>query len=141
MEEALSIYPFRPEEKALIRFYSNGDFQFLGSGTLIIRVILNILKNALYSIAAANRGTIKLWLEDYKLIIEDTARGISTEALPHIFDKFFTKDMTHGTGIGLAFCKMCMEEHGGDIRCESEQGHYARFIISFPPFDLLSNKE
>ncbi len=141
VEEALGIYPFHPEEKALIHFSREGDFQFLGSNTLIIRVILNIIKNALYSIASVNRGRLKIGLEDNRLIIEDTARGISAEVLPYIFDKFYTKKTSHGTGIGLAFCKMCIAEHGGEILCESEEGCYARFIVNFPALDLANNKE
>ena len=136
IEEALAIYPFTAQERSLIHWSCDTDFQFLGSKVLIIQVLLNILKNAVYSIAAARRGEIKLWVENgvegNRLYIEDTARGISPDAIPHIFDKFFTKDTEHGTGIGLAFCKMCMQEHGGDIDCESEQGVYARFILTFP---------
>jgi PAS domain S-box-containing protein len=136
VEEALAIYPFTAQERSLIHWSCDIDFQFLGSKVLIIQVLLNILKNAVYSIAAARRGEIKLWVENglerNRLYIEDTARGISPDAIPHIFDKFFTKDTDHGTGIGLAFCKMCMQEHGGDIDCESEEGVYARFILTFP---------
>ncbi len=136
VEEALAIYPFTAQERNLIHWSCDIDFQFLGSKVLIIQVLLNILKNAVYAIAAARRGEIKLWVENgiesNRLYIEDTARGISPDAIPHIFDKFFTKDTEHDTGIGLAFCKMCMQEHGGDIDCESEQGVYARFILTFP---------
>jgi PAS domain S-box-containing protein len=136
IDDALSTYPFADEEKKCVHWNNDVDFEFQGSGILIVQILFNLFKNALYSIAAAHRGEITLWVEKgekyNKLYVEDTARGIEKAALAHIFDKFFTKDTNHGTGIGLAFCKMCMQEHGGDIRCESEYGKYARFILAFP---------
>jgi signal transduction histidine kinase len=136
VESALETYPFRDEERKLIHWSNDKDFQFLGVDTLITQVLFNLFKNALYAIASARRGEIRLWVEygvEYnKFYVEDTARGIEKDIIDHIFDQFFTKDTAHGTGIGLAFCKMCMKEHGGDIECESEYGKYARFTLMFP---------
>jgi len=51
--------------------------------------------------------------------------------LPKIFTHFSTT-RKGGSGMGLAFCKMVMQEYGGDITCESELGKYTRFILTFP---------
>ena len=39
----------------------------------------------------------------------------------------------HITGIGLAFCRMAMDEMGGTIECESEVGKYTMITLTFPP--------
>jgi signal transduction histidine kinase len=53
-----------------------------------------------------------------------------SEVLKHIFDRFFTRTH-HGSGIGLTFCKMAMEAFGGDITCESVEGDYTLFVLTF----------
>jgi len=77
------------------------------------------------------RITLKKGEKFNELIFEDTAKGISTDALPKLFTRFSTT-CRGGTGMGLAFCKMVMQEYGGDIICESELGKYTRFILTFP---------
>lgn len=137
---ALEAYPFTKEQRKLIHWYSSGvDFSFLGSANLIKQVLFNLFKNALYFITAARRGEIYLSLEvgnKYnRLCFKDTAQGIPDVDLPYVFDKFFTQNTRHGTGIGLAFCKMCMQEHGGDIECQSKYEEYTRFALLFPKLD------
>jgi len=63
--------------------------------------------------------------------VEDTGGGISAEALPRIFDPFYsTKEK--GTGLGLAFAQQVVQEHGGTIRCESEPGRGTLFVVRLP---------
>ena len=55
--------------------------------------------------------------------VSDTGYGISAEALPHIFDRYYQESGKHqasGTGIGLALVKNLML-HEGEIRAESMQ--------------------
>jgi len=51
--------------------------------------------------------------------------------LPKIFDRFFSSTH-HGSGIGLAFCKLVMQAYGGNITCQSQQGEFTEFVLSFP---------
>lgn len=56
--------------------------------------------------------------------VSDSGRGISPEALPHIFDKFYQEDSSHatkGNGLGLALVKRIIELCGGNIRAESDK--------------------
>ncbi len=145
IDDALNVYPFSRNERELITWDPEIDFVFSGSANLVIQVLFNLIKNALYIIKATGRGNIKIQLQRgetfNKLFFEDTAKGIQPESLSHIFDKFFTKDTAHGAGIGLAFCKMSMKKHGGDITCLSEYGKYTRFILAFPVLDLATDWE
>jgi two-component system CAI-1 autoinducer sensor kinase/phosphatase CqsS len=139
IQSALARYPFTSErERALIHVVPGADFQFKGSDILLIHVLFNLLKNALYYVAAAGKGEIFIWTEPNssgpnRLFFMDTGSGIPDSVLPRIFDRFFTSSSAgRGSGIGLSFCKMVMEAFGGDIRCESVHGEFTRFILSFP---------
>lgn len=65
------------------------------------------------------------------LYFKDTSTGIAPEVLPHIFESFYSKT-ARGTGVGLAFCKSTMREFGGDIVCESVEGEFTTFVLTFP---------
>jgi signal transduction histidine kinase len=63
--------------------------------------------------------------------VRDTGGGIPAEALPRIFDPFYsTKEK--GTGLGLAFAQQVFQEHGGSIACESRPGGGAVFTVRLP---------
>ena len=136
VDDMLAEYPFSETEAYIpIHWKHNQDFNFFGSKLLISHVLINILKNALYFILAANKGEITIWVdisraENY-LHIKDTGQGVKQEYLSKMFDKFFSQ-RKHGTGLGLAFCKSVMENIGGRIECASEEGKYTEFILAFP---------
>jgi signal transduction histidine kinase len=63
--------------------------------------------------------------------VRDTGAGIAPEALPRIFDAFYsTKEK--GTGLGLAFAQQVVQEHGGTIRCDSAPGAGTTFTVRLP---------
>lgn len=135
VEDALAQYPFQQGEKQLILWNKTDDFVVKGKAVLVKHVLFNLIKNALYYIAKAQKGNISIWLERgstyNRLYFKDTGPGIAKEILPHIFERFFTRTY-HGAGIGLTFCKAVMESLGGKITCESEEGAYTQFILIFP---------
>ena len=69
------------------------------------------------------------------VIIEDNGKGIPEEKTKEIFNAFFTTKPagTGNAGLGLAICyDIVVREHGGQIRVESDEGAFTRFIITFP---------
>jgi two-component system sensor histidine kinase BaeS len=56
------------------------------------------------------------------LEVADTGAGISAEALPHIFDRFYKSPDSRGTGLGLAIAKNLVVAHGGEISVRSAPG-------------------
>ncbi len=136
IDDAIKRYPFTSEKQSkLIAFEKSPDFIFEGEALVITHVISNLLKNALYYVEKSDKGgiTIKLKRDQRfnQIIFTDTGTGIAKDVLPHIFEHFFTKTL-NGTGIGLAFCKMVMQNLGGDMTCESVEGEFTKFTLSFP---------
>jgi signal transduction histidine kinase len=72
------------------------------------------------------------------IAVVDTGRGISSEFLPHVFERFrqaeTSSDRRHGgLGLGLAIASQLTQLHGGTIRAESEgPGRGARFVVRLP---------
>ncbi len=134
LAQAMARYPFKSvEEHSLVTW--QGDFMFIGSRLLMQHVLFNLLKNALYVIATAQKGEISIWTEKRDkfntLYFKDSAIGLSRQQFSRLFNHFYTTTYM-GTGLGLSFCKLVMNRFGGDIRCETQEGSYAQFILSFP---------
>lgn len=69
--------------------------------------------------------------------IENTGDGISPEALPFVFERFYKEDRsrglnTRGSGLGLHICKVLITLSGGQIKAESEEGKWCRFTFTLP---------
>ena len=86
-------------------------------------------------------GTINLSLVNdpnlVKIDIQDTGYGIPASDLPYIFDRFYRvrnngHDEVEGSGLGLAIVKSIVEQHGGQISVESEQGQGSCFTCILP---------
>jgi signal transduction histidine kinase len=104
------------------------------------RVLTNIWDNAV-KYADKERTTIQVTLSEQKqnllLEIADNGQGISAEAIPLVFDRFYRADpsrslATGGSGLGLAIAKQIIVEHDGEIRAESEEGRGTRIIVTLP---------
>ena len=105
---------------------------------LIKRVLINLLENAIKFTATGSAISLgaskkKEWMEVW---VEDEGRGIQPDVKDHIFEKFIsaptTSGRTQGLGLGLAFCKLAVEDHGGKIWVESEKSKGAKFIFTIP---------
>lgn len=137
---ALDHYAFISNQRNKISWNSKDmDFIFYGDKLLIVHILYNLLKNALYFIEKAKKGNIEIWLKKNikynELRFKDTGLGISRSDLSYIFDKFFTKNTHRGSGIGLSFCKMVMESINGKISCHSVEGEYTEFVLFFPKME------
>jgi len=102
------------------------------------RVFTNIIENAVKYMDKEN-GWIRLRVREasdaYAVDIEDNGQGISAEALPYIFDRFYRADParnpnTGGSGLGLAIAQHIIEEHHGTITAASELGAGTRITVT-----------
>jgi len=136
INNAIERYPFaNKNERKLFTQIEGESFDICAPKILFTHIIFNLLKNSLYYLQQSGQGTISITTirsirkEDGNTIIfEDTGPGI-----PKIFDRFFTTThSSQGTGIGLHFCKMVMEQIGGKIDCESKVSEFTKFTLTFP---------
>lgn len=144
VDTVLQRYPFASEkERQRVIWNHTIDFHFRGIELLMVHVLFNLIKNALYHIAKTGKGEIAIQLKTTPqgnvLTFTDTGAGIPAEVLPHIFTRFYSwaPDTNGlGAGIGLAFCRSVMQACGGSIRCESQLGEYTEFMLIFPTLSL-----
>jgi signal transduction histidine kinase len=107
-----------------------------GSRTALGQVISNVVVNAVQ--AAERRSDARVVLRsrmaDGQLVIEvdDNGDGIPPEALPRIFDPFFSLKEDGGTGLGLAISRRIAHEHGGELTAENLPDGGARFRLTLP---------
>ncbi|MEK6256343.1 MAG: ATP-binding protein, partial [Chloroflexota bacterium] len=106
---------------------------------MIMRVIINLLENAVKY--TPNEGEISANLKQkgnwVHVIIEDNGMGIPTDEHGLVFEKFHRVRGTSsggatGLGIGLAFCRLAVEGHGGQIWLESNNDKGSRFTFTLP---------
>jgi two-component system, CAI-1 autoinducer sensor kinase/phosphatase CqsS len=140
--EALERYPFGSQhERSRVSVGSCDDFQFSGSRLLLVHVLFNLIKNALFHTGRAGKGSIVLSVHSdeggQRVVCHDTGPGIPPDVLPHIFERFYSSatDYSTGLGVGLSFVRMALDRMGAAIICRSEFGEYTEFTIVFP--DLL----
>ncbi len=140
---ALNRYPFVGEyERNLICVDLDRDFVIHAPHIIVVHVLFNLLKNAIFYAQKAGDGGLTVTLatgprKPDSIIVEDSGTGIPPQNLRRIFERFYTTADTghHGSGIGLSFCKMAMEGLGGAIACDSKLGVYTRFTLTFPRID------
>ena len=129
VEKSIKEYILHVPELKNIKVDIIDNFQVKYSYNSLKHVIINLIKNA-YTHNGSN-VKIEVRAENNKLYCKDYGKGIEKEIIKKIFDKFFTHSKS-GTGIGLSFCKLVMEDIGGSIKCESVVGKYTNFILDFP---------
>lgn len=133
--EAIRRYPFQENERQLINLDLKHKFNFTGQDLLIIHVLFNLIKNALYSINKSLKGNIYISTSSNNkfniLQFKDTGEGIPKKIQTRVFNQYFTTS-THGKGIGLAFCELVMDNLGGEITVDSVENSYTIFNLYFP---------
>jgi len=103
------------------------------------QVLMNLILNA-HDATLQTGGVLTIRAENQgdfvSIEVHDTGCGIEPEHLSRIFDTFFTTKTSEGgksgSGLGLAFCKKVIEQHGGTISAESDSGQGSIFKINLP---------
>ena len=137
-QESVSRFPFNNQkERDLVSISITEDFDVEAPRLLIVHVLFNLIKNALYSVQKAGKGDICITAERRAqggcIKVHDTGMGIAPSVRAHIFERFYTTTPTiQSAGIGLSFCKLVMESIGGSIKCDSEEGEFTTFTLEFP---------
>jgi len=106
---------------------------------LIRRTIANLVNNAVKHSPSGGNILIKTFFKEkdnnFYIQVKDSGEGIPEEYLNRIFDKFVqveNRKAKMGHGLGLTFCKMAVEAHGGKIWAESELDKGSTFYFTIP---------
>ncbi len=105
----------------------------------ISQVLHNLLDNAIRHTLTGGEITVSAEniTRHIEIAVSDNGEGISSEDLPHIFERFYRVDKsrakaTGGNGLGLTIAKRLVEAHGGKMTVQSELGKGSRFAFSIP---------
>jgi signal transduction histidine kinase len=100
-----------------------------------IQVLNNLLKNAIQACGGIENAKITIQIKAYKqgfiLEISDTGCGMGADKLSKVFTPYFTTKSS-GSGIGLSIVKQIVENHGGQITCDSKEGQGSTFAVMVP---------
>ena len=108
--------------------------------SLITQVLMKLLDNAVRYSPERTTVTVTTALEAevVRVIVEDRGYGIPADSIDRIWEKFYRvardgqeKD-EESTGLGLAFVKEVVEQHGGSVSVESEVGKGSKFSFALP---------
>lgn len=113
----------------------NERLTILGDKNHLIRVLNNLVINAMQAIPSDRRGHIRVSLvrngETAVVQISDNGGGIPPEIRQRVFEPNFTTK-TSGSGLGLAICRKIIESHDGSIDFETRENEGTDFIIELP---------
>ncbi|WP_406069726.1 sensor histidine kinase [Micromonospora sp. NBC_01638] len=103
------------------------------------QLIGNLITNALRATPAGGRITLEAHHAQGTVVVRivDTGCGIASDALPHIFERFWRGDPargrhTGGSGLGLSIARQIITDHGGSIEVASQVGAGCTFTITLP---------
>ncbi|GEM48002.1 sensor histidine kinase [Deinococcus cellulosilyticus] len=105
---------------------------------ILRRIFANLISNAVKHTRTG--GLIEVVVRSsasaLELAVRDNGEGIPAQDIPNLFAAFEQSRLTmhsrFDTGMGLAFCRLAVEQHGGRIWVESERGKGARFYFTLP---------
>jgi two-component system phosphate regulon sensor histidine kinase PhoR len=109
-----------------------------GDEARIGQVVVNLVHNALKFGGEASDVTVRVRQADGQLVtsVEDHGIGVPKADQARIFERFYKVDRARvrggGTGLGLSIARHVLEQHGGRIWVESEEGAGATFSFSLP---------
>lgn len=134
---------FRPqaekESKSLRAEVEEGLPEIAIDAPLIRRVVANLVSNAIRHTTSDGNILVQARQSEgnVEVIVQDDGEGIRPEYQEKIFDKFVQAErkrahLRTGTGLGLTFCRMAVELHGGKISVESQEGKGSAFKFTLP---------
>jgi signal transduction histidine kinase len=132
-----SLRPLAESKNLQFTYTLEDNLIIRGNRDDLIRLFVNLIDNAIKytTTGVINLTAVKNQNGNQIITISDTGGGISSEHLPHIFDRFYRIDRSRssrGTGLGLAIVKDIVGAHQGTIEVTSEIGKGTIFIVQLP---------
>ena len=140
IEESVKALAPQAEKNKISLSHNAESVEISHDSARIKQVLTNLIKNAMIAVDS-ERGKIKVIMEEHpqeiQICVKDNGTGIPKEKQKDLFKKFYQVDTTltrerGGSGLGLAICKGIIDNHGGEIYVESEEGNGATFTFTIP---------
>lgn len=137
------------EEKSVtLQCQTGSDIYVEGDRSRLQQVIVNLLDNAIKYTHEGGHIEVRVRRESGTAFLEvsDNGAGIPTNALPHVFERFFRADKARsrnldGAGLGLAIVKSICIAHGAEIRASSQEGRGSRFTVELPALAVVAEMQ
>jgi two-component system sensor histidine kinase BaeS len=132
-KNVLSVKKIAEERNVKLNYPSDGSLQVISDREKLNSIIKNLISNAL-KFTENGEIAVTAGVEDDSFYIEvsDSGRGMETEEVEHIFDRFYKGLGSKGKGIGLSIVKDLVDAMGGRIDVESAPGEGSRFKVYLP---------
>jgi len=127
------------EERISVKYSLTPGVIVFGDPARLVQMIVNLLDNAIKY--TGEKGHVELSTsvvgDTAILEVSDDGLGISAEALPHVFERFYRADKARsresgGTGLGLSIVKAICSAHNGSISISSVEGEGTRVRVELP---------
>lgn len=138
---ALSRSELQRRDITLVLALHAGELHVLGDPVQLQQVLLNLVVNAIEAMGQPGLHGQRLRIssrcssaDQIEVSVEDSGEGIAAQAMPRIFDAFYTTKST-GMGMGLAICRSIIEHHRGRLWVQAAQprGTVCRFSLTRVP--------
>lgn len=114
--------------------HSDVDRPIIMDEERMLRVMLNLADNARKAMATGGRFSVSVSASNgmVTFLVGDTGDGMSPDVLEHIFEPFYSKSQSGGTGLGMVIVKNVVEAHQGSLRVESGPKAGTTVTITLP---------
>jgi two-component system OmpR family sensor kinase len=103
------------------------------------QALANVIDNAIKFSAPGDEIQVTTWSDGERVgvTVTDNGPGVSADARPHVFDRFYRGAAgaaigARGSGLGLAICREIVAAHGGSVWLRSEPGRGSAFSLALP---------
>lgn len=137
-------------EEKRIQFRTNAaeNVYVEGDRSRLQQVVVNLIANAIKYTPDAGEVEVSVRADGPTAVLQvsDNGVGISDDALPHVFERFYRADKARsrnsgGAGLGLAIAKSICTAHGAEIKVSSQEGQGSRFTVELPLLSEVSDND
>jgi heavy metal sensor kinase len=127
------------DKRIAIHYDTKGPVPVNGDRARLKQVIVNLLDNAIKYTPSGGEVSIAVSTRDGSAMLDvsDTGRGVSEEAIPHLFERFYRADDARsrridGAGLGLSIVQSICAAHGGTATLRNRQPHGCQVVVQLP---------